>query len=284
MTQRNHSLDPADAAAMVALRRFLAANPITMTRAAYDGILEQIPEFEGVRYERDVVGGVAGVWCRPPAARADAVLLYFHGGVYVFGSAYAYRHFVGQLAARAGIAAFVPDYRLAPEHRFPAAVEDAQMVFRALDGTIAVAGDSAGGGLAMALLADRARRPVAGVLLSPWTDLALTGESIVTRAAEDPLLTRAALELGATAYMHGQDLRDPVASPLYGEFAGLPPIQVHVGTAEILLDDARRFAARTALELHVWEGMPHVFLRNVRTMVAARAALDLAGQFLGQAR
>jgi len=276
-------MDPSDVPAMTGFRGFLANNPITMTRAVYDQLLEQIPDFQGVQYERAVVGGVSGVWCRPPAARANAALLYFHGGVYVFGSAWAYRHFVGQLAARAGVSTFVADYRLAPEHRFPAAVEDARAAFRALDGAVSVAGDSAGAALALALLADQARQPASGVLLSPWTDLALTGESMTTRAAEDPLLTRAALELGATAYLAGQNHLDPLASPLYADLSSLPPIQVHVGTAEILLDDSLRLAARATVDLHVWEGMPHTFLRNARSMVAARTALDLAGQFIARA-
>jgi epsilon-lactone hydrolase len=105
---------------------------------------------------------------------------------------------------------------------------------------------------------------------SPWTDLALTGESIETRAAEDPLLTRAALQHGVTGYLSGQNPRDPLASPLYAEHESLPPTQIHVSTAEILLDDSLRLAARVAVDLHVWEGMPHTFLRNARTMVAAR--------------
>ncbi len=280
MTNTHHPIDPSDVAAMAALRAFLAANPIPMTRASYDQILEQIPDFPGVQYERAVVGGVPGVWCRPPVARANASLLYFHGGVYVFGSAWAYRHFVGQLAACAGVSAFAADYRLAPEHRFPAAIEDARAAFNALPGSVSVAGDSAGAALALGLLAERTRRPAAGVLLSPWTDLALSGESLVTRAAEDPLLSRQALQLGVTEYLHGQTALDPLASPLYADLSSLPPVQVHVGTAEVLLDDSLRLAERANVDLHVWEGMPHTFLRNVRTMLAARAALDLAGQFI----
>ena len=202
----------------------------------------------------------------------------------MFGSANAYRHFAGQIAARAGLTTFVVEYRLAPEHPFPAAVEDTRAVAAGLDSAFAVAGDSAGAALALLLLADRARRPLRGLLLSPWIDLALAGVSMTSRAAEDPLLSRAALERGGAAYLNGRSSRDPIASPLYGDLRELPPTQVHVGTAEVLLDDSIRLAAETPIELHVWDGMPHTFLRNVRTMVAARAALDLAGQFLGGAR
>jgi acetyl esterase/lipase len=280
MNQTHHPLDAADATAMAGLRAFLSNNPVALSRAVYDQLHEQIPDAAGLAYQRGELGGVPGVWCRPPAARAGAALLYFHGGVYRYGSAWAYRHFAGQLAARAGLDTFVVDYRLAPEHRFPAAVEDARAAFAALDGAVAVAGDSAGAALALALLAGRARPPAAGLLLSPWTDLALTGESLISRAAQDPLLTRAALQQGATEYLAGQSPREPLASPLYADLSSLPPVQLHVGTAEILLDDSLRLAARTALDLHVWEGMPHTFLRNLRTLGAARAALDLAGQFL----
>jgi acetyl esterase/lipase len=275
-----HPFDPADATAMATLRAFLAANPITMTRASYDQLLEQIPDCDGVEYERGVLGGVPGVWCRPLESRVDATLLYFHGGVYVFGSAHAYRHIAGHLAARAGLATFVVDYRLAPEHPFPAAVEDARTVAGAIDGSIAVAGDSAGGGLALVLLADRTRRPLRGLLLSPWLDLALTGDSMVSRAADDPLLSRSALERGVVAYLAGRSARDPLASPLYSDLRDLPSTQVHVGTAEVLLDDSLRLAERASIDLHVWEGLPHTFLRNARTLVGARAALDLAGAFL----
>jgi acetyl esterase/lipase len=196
-------------------------------------------------------------------------MLYFHGGVYVFGSAHAYRHLAGQLAARAG----------SPRRTS----RDPRAVAGAIAGPLVVAGDSAGGGLALALLADRTRRPLRGLLLSPWLDLALTGDSMVSRAADDPLLSRAALERGVAAYLPGGNTREPLASPLYDDLRELPPTQVHVGTAEVLLDDARRLAERASIELHVWDGLPHTFVRNVHTLIGARVALDLAGTFLAGA-
>jgi acetyl esterase/lipase len=204
--------------------------------------------------------------------------------VYLFGTARAFRHFVGHLAARSGVPAFVADYRLAPEHPFPAAFDDARAVHRALAeqlgiGNVALVGDSAGGGLALSLL-QHEPAALCGVLLSPWTDLALTGESIERRAAEDPLLTRAALEAGARQYLRGQDARDPRASPLYQPTRSTPPIQIHVGTAEILLDDARRLSSAEDVDVHLWEGMPHVFPRSVGLFEAARSALDVTGAFL----
>jgi monoterpene epsilon-lactone hydrolase len=237
-----------------------------------------------VEYREARVGGIAGTWCIPPSPRTSAAMLYLHGGAYLLGSARAFRHVAGQLAARAGISAFVADYRLAPEHPFPAAWEDARSAHLALAGEfgmerVAIAGDSAGGGLALALLVAQKRAPC-GLLLSPWADLSLTAASIETKATEDPVLSRGALEAGARHYLRGHDARDTRASALFGAIEPLPRLQVHVGTAEILLDDSVRLAALASAEVHVWEGMPHVFPRSVTTFEAARRALDLAGSFL----
>ncbi len=266
-------------------------------RDAYDEIMEQTPDAPHVAYERSEVGGAPGIWLRPQAAELDAVILYLHGGGYVLGRAHAYRHLAGQIAARANANAFVPDYRLAPEHPFPAAVEDALAVYRGLvdagAGKIAIVGDSAGGGLALALLAltqGEAREgaevgPAAAVALSPWTDLALTGSSIEVRADDDPILTLPMLTTMSASYLAGRDPRDPHASPLYGSLKGLPPIQIHVGTSEILLDDSRRYVECARGEggdatLHIWEGMPHVFPTNVGTLDAAEQALETVAAFL----
>jgi acetyl esterase/lipase len=225
------------------------------------------------------------------------VILYLHGGAYVLGSAHAYRHLAGQVAARANAVAFAADYRLAPEDPFPAAVGDAVAAYRGLvesgARTIALVGDSAGGGLALAVLsitwaeavAGTGMGPRAAVALSPWTDLALTGPSMEERADDDPILTPAMLAATGASYLHGHDPRDPHASPLYGRFAGLPSIQLHVGTSEILLDDARRYVERARREgvdatAHVWEGMPHVFPASVGTLDAAERALETIAAFL----
>jgi acetyl esterase/lipase len=281
MPETLHPFAEIDRVAMDTFRAVIRANQGPMTRATYDSQLERIPEAPGVSYTSGSLGGVNGTWCTPLRARPDSTILYLHGGAFVLGSAHAYRHFVGQIAARAGIAAFVVDYRLAPEYPFPAAIEDARAALGALRGSeVVIAGDSAGGGLALTLLAesDSVR---AGVVLSPWTDLALTGDSIETRAGEDPLLSRAILAEGARQYLNNHDPRDGRASPLFAAPSRLPPIQMHVGSAEILLDDARRFAAREPTTmLHVWQGMPHVFLRNLAMLSAARAALDLVAGFL----
>jgi N-ethylmaleimide reductase len=287
----HHPLSAGDAGFMAALRPAVVAAKGKLERPAFDEVMEHTPDAPGVAYQEGVVGGVNGVWCRPLGARAGASILHVHGGAYIVGSAHAYRHFVGQVASRARMNAFIPEYRLAPEHVFPAAVEDAMAVYRALAelGEVAVAGDSAGGGLALVLLAlvqaEGGRAPFAGALLSPWTDLALTGASLDERANDDPFLTRAALAAAATSYLQGHDARDGLASPLYGPVAHLPPLQLHVGSAEVLLDDSRRYverarAAGTDAVLHTWEGMPHVFASNVGTLEAADLALNLVATFL----
>jgi epsilon-lactone hydrolase len=266
-------------------------------REAYDGIMEQTPDAPGVSYERGAVGGVPGIWCRPRTADPGSVILYLHGGAYVLGSAHAYRHLAGQVAARANATAFAADYRLAPEAPFPAAVDDAVAAYRGLvaAGTrrIALVGDSSGGGLALAVLAITQADAFAGtgvsqraaVALSPWTDLALTGPSMEERAGDDPILTPAMLATTGASYLQGHDARDPLASPLYGGLAGLPPIQLHVGTSEILLDDSRRYVERARREgvdatAHIWQGMPHVFSANVGTLEAAERALETIAAFL----
>ena len=226
-TTIHHPIHLLDRVAMMALRLMVASMKGSVNgpsaREPFDELMEKTPTADGITYEGAEVGGVAGWWCRPDDAIAGAALLYFHGGAYVAGSARAYRHFVGQIAARAQVVAFVPEYALAPEHPFPAAVDEAQACYRGLVekgfGKIALAGDSAGGGLALALLSSlvaKARdvsafRPVGAAVMSPWTDLALSGMSMETRAEADPLLTKESLASTARLYLGGHDPRDPLA-------------------------------------------------------------------------
>jgi len=259
----------------------------------------QVPAASGVTYAAAIVGGVSGWWCRPAEAPKGAVILYFHGGGYVVGASQAYRHFAGQVAVRAKVATFVADYRLAPEHPFPAAVDDAQAIYDGLvaEGftSIALAGDSAGGGLALVLHSQAAAKARAGsgpvpkgaAVMSPWTDLALAGESMVTRAKADPLSTPAQLAAMAGLYLAGRDPHDPLASPLYGDLAGLPPVRIDVGEDDVLLDDSVRYGERFereggAIQVHTWQGMPHVFPSNIALLKAAKEALDDIGDFLNR--
>ncbi|HYQ28222.1 MAG TPA: alpha/beta hydrolase [Polyangiaceae bacterium] len=284
MKETLHPFDDTDRSALATFRAAVQANSAPMTRASYDLQLERIPDAPGVSYASGSLGGVKGTWCTLAGARAGTTILYLHGGAFVLGSAHAYRHFVGQIAARSGVSAFVVDYRLAPEHPFPAASEDAHAALSALRGSeVVIAGDSAGGGLALTLLVE-SNNARAGVVLSPWTDLALGGDSIETRAREDFLLSRVVLAEAARQYLNHHDPRDSRVSPLFAASNRLPPLLMQVGSAEILLDDARQFAAiHPTASLEVWEGMPHVFQRNVGTLCTARAALDGIGRFLKEA-
>lgn len=301
MSVETHPESPGDHAAMQAMREMLAGLPTLefapQSRQAFDALMEQTPVADSVSFEAATVGAAAGWWCRPATSNTGAAILYFHGGAYVLGSAIAHRHFVSQIVKRAGVPAFLTDYRLAPEHAFPAAVEDAQSAFAGLVEmgyeTIALAGDSAGGGLALSLLAlvaAQARQgkgvmPRCAALMSPWTDLALTGGSMITRAGADPLVKRAELKKAADLYLKGGDPTDPRASPLYRDLGGLPPLLVHVGEDEILLDDSRRVVeaatgAGGRAALHIWEGMTHVFPSNLSQLQAANEALDMVGAFI----
>lgn len=301
MSITHHDEPLIDRAAMLAMRAMIASQPAADLgpegRPAFDNLMERTPAADGVEYEPAVLGGVAGWWCRPAGAEAGAAILYLHGGAYVVGSAKAYRNFGGQIAVRAAAPMFVADYGLGPERPFPAAVEDAEAAYRSLADTgasrLAVVGDSAGGGLALVVASQMTRaaregavpRPVAAVALSPWTDLALTSESITTRAGRDPLLTGTTLQVARQRYLGEHDPHDPRVSPVYGDLAGLPPIMLHVGEDEILLDDARRYAERLAAagsagELHIWKGMLHVFPANLALLSAAREATNSVGAFL----
>jgi epsilon-lactone hydrolase len=196
----------------------------------------------------------------------------------------------------AGADGFIPDYRLAPEHPFPAAVKDVEACYRGLVdrgvAKIAVTGDSAGGNLALVLLSIASAQaseggiaPAGAVGLSPVADLALTGESFDTRAEADPYFTRSQAAALVRSYLGETDPKNPLASPLYGDLSGLPPIRVHVGDAEVLLDDSRRYVERAVAagvdgKLDVWMGMPHAFVTNIGGFNAATQALNAIGAFL----
>jgi monoterpene epsilon-lactone hydrolase len=291
-----------DAAAMVAMRAVVEPNKGrlqgTAARVPFDGIMERVEAPLGVTCETDHVGGIPGIWCRPENARPGEVLLHIHGGWFNWGSASAFRHLAGHIAAQAGVQAFVPEYRLAPEHPFPAAPEDVrESCFGLIESgftKIAVTGDSAGGNLALGLLASlnsisaSARRAiVCSVALSPVTDLSLSGGSWSTRAADDPYFTRSQVSELVRAYLDGHDAGDPLASPLHADLTGLPPIRVHVGDDEVLLDDSVRFVERAVAagvdaRVDVWEGMVHGFPGGVGRLAASAEALNLIGAFLAE--
>ena len=295
-----HALSPEDALGATALRASVAAFKGklagTAARGPFDAIMGQVAAPTDVAFEADTVGGISGLWAKPARPRKGAAILHLHGGWFNLGTARAYRNFVGQIAASAGADAFVPDYRLAPEHLFPAAVEDVEACYRGLVdkgiNKIALTGDSAGGDLALVLLSIASARnggiaPVGAVAISPVTDLALSGESFETRAAADPYFTKSQVAGLVAAYLGETDPKNPLASPLYGDLTGLPPIRVHVGDDEVLLDDSRRYVARAFaagvdVELDVWMGMPHGFVTGIGEFAAARQALNAIGAFLAE--
>ena len=263
----------------------------------YDEMIAGTPAADGVASEAATVGGVAGHWMRSASAPGDAAFLYLHGGAYILGSATAYRNFAGQFAARTGIAVFVADYALGPEKPYPAGVSDAGAADQPLQALgfrrIVIVGDSAGGGLSLLVLhwttADaetgRGTAPVACVVMSPCTDLALTGASVVTKAGADPFVTEAMLRTCAGMYLGQNAPTAPFASPIYGARAGLPDTRIHVGTREVLLDDSTTYAWRVIagggrVDFHVWEGMPHVFPSSFAMLDAAETAMGLMADFI----
>jgi acetyl esterase/lipase len=266
-------------AALIALRPAQPAEQapsIAETRAGFDEMMKAFlpPPSADLRSRPVDAGGVRAEWIEVPESQRERVVLWLHGGGYMFGSLPSYRDLAGRVARAAHARCLLIDYRLAPEHPFPAAIEDATAAYRWLlrqgvsPRSLVIAGDSAGGGLTLgSLVALRAAGdplPAAAVCLSPLTDLEATGASLKT--SDDPLLTGGPEGiLGMSrAYVQGGDLRDPRASPLYADFAGFPPLLIQVGTREALLDDSTRAAERARaagveVALEKGEGLIHVW-------------------------
>jgi acetyl esterase/lipase len=264
-------------------------------RAAFSELMAQVPVAPDVQQNPVEIGGVAGVEVTLEGNEAENVILYFHGGVYVIGSAAFSVPLVGDLVRRTGTKAITLEYRLAPEHPYPAAVEDARAAYEGLlaqgiaPAQIALAGESAGGGLAVAtLLALREAGvplPSCAYVMSPYVDLTLSGESLAEKREFDPLLTPDGLRTRVPDYVGGADASDPYISPIFGDLRELPPLLIQVGSNEILLSDALRLAGRAAMSdvsvtLDVTPGVPHVFQAYAGLLDEARAALDRASDFL----
>jgi monoterpene epsilon-lactone hydrolase len=248
----------------------------------------------GVRYER--AGALDGVWATPVSWDGRSTVLYLFGGGYVISSPDTRRTLAGHLARAARARVAVPDYRLAPEHPFPAALDDAVDAYRWLiteaevdPRNVVLAGDSAGGGLALAamlrLRGDGVPLPAGVVAISPWVDLALTGASLDTQADTDLTVTKADLERKAREYLDGTDPREPLASPLYGDLTGLPPLLVVVGADEALLDDSIRLVRKAGIEgvqttLLIEPEMQHVFPIFAGRMPEADAAIAGIGEWI----
>lgn len=261
-------------------------------RADFDERFANLPLGEDVTLVERTLGGVPALEVRVEGAATEGVILYLHGGSYVLGSARTGANLAAPLSRRGGVPSVSLDYRLAPEHQFPAGIHDALAAYRELVESgqkIVIVGDSAGGGLALAtMLAARAEQlpqPAGAVLFSPWTDVSLASPSMDGRGDYDPLFSRGNMAESAGFYLGGTDPMNELASPVFADLTGLPPLLVQVGTAEVLLDDSLRLVARAAeqevdVSLDVIAGAPHVYQYFAGVMPEADEALDHAAAFI----
>lgn len=279
-------------------RRHEADPTAPALRAHVEALVRRAPKPpRGVRVEATTVGGVPAEWVIAPGADLARTIVYCHGGGYAAGSPASARDLVWRLSAAAACRVLSLDYRLAPEHPFPAALDDVTAAYRALVSTgsaptsVAFAGDSAGGGLALGALVrlrdEGAPMPAAACAFSPWTDLAFCGESLTTNEALDPMVSVEAIRPTASWYLADQPATHPHASPLYADPRGLPPTLLQVGSTEVLRDDSVRLAERMRaagvdVTLEVWPDMPHVFQGFAMVLRTARRAVASAGRFLDE--
>lgn len=291
-----------DQSEIEAVRALLSSKPRPVGWAERRQRLDEVgsvwPVAEDIRLEQVDVDGVPGEWSIVPENDAARVLLFFHGGGYCSGSILSHRRLVTEAGRAAGIRTLAIAYRLAPEHPFPAALDDALTAWRFLrrQGVearhIALGGDSAGGGLTLALIGrlqqDREELPACAWLLSPWTDLTMSGSTLATKDSVDPIIHGGYLHELADAYLPGSiNRKDPRVSPLYADLEGLPPTLIQVGSDETLLEDATRFtaaagAADVAVTLEVWPYMIHAWPLWNAHLEPGRQALIKTGVFMRQ--
>lgn len=264
-------------------------------RAAMEAATAAFPVPDEAQITPVEANGVPGEWVEMPGAAADRAILYLHGGGYVIGSPKTHRALTTKLAEAAGTKLLAIDYRMGPEDPCPAAIEDAVAAYRHLldqgyaPARLAISGDSAGGGLTMATLVALRDQglplPAAGAPISPWVDLTGDSATMETRADADPMVQREGLRQMAAHYLGGRDPKDPEASPLFADLAGLPPLLVQVGDHETLLDDSRSLAekakaAGVEVDLEVWPEMIHVWHMFHFMLPEGTQALDKIGAFL----
>jgi len=277
------------------MKRVRLDRDVDQARRGFSKRMGLLPPAGGVSIRAESIDGIDCEWHVPAGCDDAPVLYYLHGGAYIMGSPATHRRLVSHVARAAGMRAVVPDYRLAPEHRYPCQLEDSLHVWRALlrggieHRNIAIAGDSAGGNLSMATLltlrdAGEAL-PAACVLLSPWLDLAGDGESHRTRSTYDPWFKPQYMPAVAAHYCDPDVVREPIVSPVYADATGLPPTLIQVGDHEILLSDSTRLAdniraAGGQVDLHIWPDMWHVFQYFIGQMPESRKAIDDIARFL----
>ena len=268
---------------------------VSERRAAINAFAKAFPPAADVTIEKITLGGVSAEHSRTPGDDATAAILYVHGGGYVIGSLDSHRHLVTEIGRAAGAHVYALDYHLAPEHPFPAPVDDTLAAYRALldqgitPGKITIAGDSAGGGLVVAaLVAIRDAglpQPALGWTISPWIDMEALGASMTFNAASDPTVQKETILEMASLYLSGADPKAPLAAPLYADLKGIAPLLIQVGSIETLLDDSIRLAGRAAAagvptRLDVWPGMPHIWHIFHPILTAARQAIAQGGAFV----
>lgn len=268
---------------------------VTSMRAVWHALANTLWTASGVDVRREQIAGMNAERLVPQAPARGKIILYLHGGAYVFGNCTTHRQLVSYVARTCGIKALLFEYRLAPEHPFPAAIEDSMSAYRALrdegyaPGDILLAGDSAGGGLVMALLLSLRdageSMPAGAVMFSPWLDLTASGESMTTRAGRDPWFSPRDMPIVAAYYCNEEQRHNPLVSPVFADVAGLPPVYIQVGDDEILLSDSTRIAdklkaAGVDVTLEVWPGMFHVFQVFVHQMPESREAIARLAPFV----
>jgi monoterpene epsilon-lactone hydrolase len=272
-----------------------ATQDVIESRARFEKMGAFLGGAPDARCQKVDVDGVPAEWVSAPGVDASRAVLYLHGGGYAIGSLNTHRRLAFDVSAASGARVLLLDYRLAPEHPFPAAVDDAATAWRWLlkqgfaANKLAIAGDSAGGGLTIATLVNlrdqKLGLPACAVAISPWVDLEGVGTSMTTRSAQDPMVQKAGLSWMADMYLAGKDARTPLAAPLHADLSGLPPVLVQVGTAETLLDDATRIAERLhsaggEVKLSVWPNMLHVFPLFAPILSEGRDGCLEIGQFI----
>ena len=272
---------------------------VTSYRQGLENVLESLPNIAtGVTFTPEHIENIPSEWIKNRDSEDDAVVLYFHGGGFIAGSVDISRFFAAQFAQRINTPLLLFEYGLAPERPFPEAINDAVSVYQWLidvkgfdPNRIAFFGESAGGGLVFATLIKLREKglslPVTAVCLSPWLDLALTGESMVTKAEKDPILSLEEMQFLVKQYVGENDPENPLISPLYADLHDLPPIFIQVGTSEMILDDSLRIAknaeeAGVDVTLDVWEEMPHVFSLFFQFAPESRDAIDRVCEYLSK--
>jgi acetyl esterase/lipase len=284
---------------IIALREVIAkrgrSDDIAQRRRDYDerGLANKLPS--DVSVEPVSANGVKSEWTSTPDIDRGKVVLFLHGGGYVIGSLDSHRHLVAEIGRAARSRTLAIDYRLAPEHPFPAAVDDSLAAYRFLlangvqASSVTIAGDSAGGGLVVAtMLAIRdvgLPQPTCGWAISPWVDMEAVGDSMTSKAATDPTVQKAGILDMAKHYLNGANPRSPLAAPIYADLHGLPPLLIQVGAAETLLDDAIRLAqvagaADVAVDLQIWPEMIHVWHTYYQELAAGRRAIAAGAEFV----